>query len=218
MNPNNQQFIKGAIITIIIAAILGTLIVMGGDMLGWGEGNFAGKLFLISFSLIFFGLTATISLVVAEKPQYKNMGNAGMIVSAAAFFCVLILIFTGVDNDLTIAKITSALFILSIALAHICLLHHFNLRNKYAHTARLIATIFISLFSLVIIINIFSTGDGLQSLMNGQSTIKMVMASLIIDLAATLLVPLCNRLEVKEPVEELTISVEPPVTSDETQQ
>ncbi len=219
MNPNNQQFIKGAIITVIIAAAIGALTVLAGDSFGGGGGEITGKLFLVSFSLIFFGITAAISMVVTEKPQYKNLGKAGMIVSAAAFLLVLILIFAGVGDDITIAKVAFALFIASIALAHICLLHHFNLQNKHAHTARIVATIFISLFSLVIIINIFGTGQGLQSLLvNGQSMAKLGMTSLIVDLAATLLVPLCNRLQVNEPAEELHLTSEEPAVQDEVPQ
>ena len=216
MNSNNQQFIKAAIITVIIAAAIGALTVLAGDSAGRGIGEFTGKLFLISFSLIFFGITGTIAMVVAAKPAYKNLGNAGMIVSGAGFFLILILIFAGIGSDITIAKLAFSLFIASVALAHICLLHHFNLQNKYAHTARVTATIFIALFSLVIIVNIFGAGDGLQSLMNGQSIIKMGTASLIIDLAATLLVPLCNRLKVDEPV-KLSFSDEHPQPVQEEQ-
>jgi uncharacterized membrane protein len=200
MNPNNQQFIKGAIITVIIAAAIGVLTVLAGDSAGRGAGDFTGKLFLVSFSLIFFGITAILSMVVTAKPAYKNLGNAGMIVSVIAFFLILILIFTGVGEDITIAKLAFALFIASIALAHICLLHHFNLQNKHAHSARITATIFISLFAFVIIINVFGAGDGFSALMNSQGMLKMGMASLVIDLAATLLVPLCNRLKAEEPV------------------
>jgi hypothetical protein len=215
MNLNNQQFIKGMIIAVIIAAVIGALTVLAGDSIGRGASAITGKLFLASFSLIFFGITATISKVVAAKPVYKSLGNAGAMVSLAAFVLVMLLIFTGVDNDLTIAKFAFSLFIASIALAHICLLHHFNLQNKYAHYARMTATIFISIFSLVIIVNIFGAGDGLQSLMNVQSSGKIVTASLIIDLAATLLVPLCNRLKVNAPEEQLTITSEPPPVQEE---
>jgi hypothetical protein len=200
MNPNNQQFIKGAIITVIIAAAIGALTVLANDSAGRDIGEITGKLFLVSFSLIFFGITATISMVVTAKPQYKILGNTGMIVSATAFFLILILIFVGVGRDMTISKFAFSLFIASIALAHVCLLHHFNLQNKFAHSARIAATIFISLFSLIIIVNVLGTGNGIQALMNGQSIMKMGIASLIIDLAATLLVPLCNRLKVEEPV------------------
>jgi hypothetical protein len=214
MNLNNQQFIKGIIIAVIIAAAIGVLTVLGGDSIGRGGAEITGKLFLASFSLIFFGITATISMVVSAKPPYKNLGNAGAIVSVAAFVLVLILIFAGVGNDLTIPKFAFSLFIASIALAHICLLHHFNLQNKYAHTARITATIFISIFSVIIIVNVFGAGESLLTLMNGQSILKMGIGSLIIDLAATLLVPLCNRLKVEEPV-KLSFPDEHPSSSQE---
>ena len=155
-------------------------------------------------------------MVVTAKPEYKNLGNAGMIVSSIAFFIILILIFTGVGRDVTIAKLAFALFIASIALAHICLLHHFNLQNKHAHSARITATIFISLFALVLIITVFSTDEGLSALMNSADMMKMGVASLIVDLAATLLVPLCNRLKVEEPV-KLSFTEEQPQKPQEEQ-
>lgn len=205
----NPQFIKGAIIAVIVAAAIAVLTVLAGDSLGVATGDITGKLFLVSFSFIFFGITAAISMVIAEKPEYINLGNAGMIVSAIAFFVVLLLIFTGVNTDLTFAKLAFALFIASIALAHICLLHHFNLRTRHAFNARMAATIFISIFSFIIIINIFGAGGGYQSLMGAQSMMKFGIGSLVADLAATLLVPLCNRLPAEEPV-KLSFTDEPP--------
>jgi len=197
---NNPQFIRGAIIALIIAGVIGVLTVLAGDSMGRGTGDFTGKLFLVSFSLIFFSITAAISMVVTEKQQYKGLGNAGMIVSMIAFLITLILIFAGVGDgeDPILAKLAFALFIASIALAHICLLHHFNLRNRHAHNARMTATIFISIFALVIIITVLGSGDGFQMLTGGQSVMKLGMGSLVADLAATALVPLCNRLPVDE--------------------
>jgi hypothetical protein len=202
MNTNNQQFIKAAIITVIIAGAIGALTVLAGDSAGRNGAEITVKLFLASLSLIFFGITATISMVVAEKPQFKILGNAGMIVSAISFLLVLILIFAGVnnENDLTIVKFAFAFFIASIGLAHICLLQHFNPKNKYANYARITATIFISVFSLVIIVTVIGSGNALQYFGDDKSTMKLGLSSLVIDLAATLLLPLCNRLHVEEPV------------------
>jgi hypothetical protein len=211
---NNPQFIRGAIISVLIAGIIGVITVLAGDSLGMGTGDFTGKLFLVSFSFIFFGITAAISMVVTEKAQYKNLGNAGMIVSAISFFVVLILIFAGIGEDVTVAKLAFSLFIASIALAHICLLHHFNLRNRHAHNARMTATVFISVFALVIIINIFGSGDGFGMLAGAQSVMKLGMGSLVADLAATLLVPLCNRLPADE---QPTLSFDNDIKPAETQ-
>jgi hypothetical protein len=90
MNLNNQQFIKGLIIAVIIAGAIGALTVLVSDSLGRGVGEITGKLFLASFSLIFFGITGTISMVVSAKPQYKTLGSAGLYVSIAAFALVLL--------------------------------------------------------------------------------------------------------------------------------
>jgi hypothetical protein len=198
---NNPQFIRGAIITVIIAGAIGALTVLAGDTFGVATGDFTGKLFLTSFSLIFFGITGAICMVVTEKPEYKGLGNAGMIVSAIGFFFTLILIFAGVkdsDGDATVPKLAISLFLASIALAHISLLFHFNLRNKHAHNARMTAAIFISIFTFALIILVFS-GRGLFSgITDAETMAKIIMVSLVIDLAATVLVPLCNRLPADE--------------------
>lgn len=205
MNQNNQQLIKASVIAVIIAGTLGALSILGG-----GIGVTNAKLFSISFILILFGITATISFVVMRKPEYKALGTAGMVVSAAAFLLLLIIILAEVE-DTGIFQIAFCLTIASIALAHICLLHHFNLQNKYALYARMTATASISIFSLLLIVKIFEPFSNLYSLGYNQTALKLLVAALIIDLAATLLVPLCNRLKVEEPVELILTSEETPL-------
>lgn len=194
----NPQFIRGSIIVLLIAGIIGVLTVLAGDSFGVATGDFTGKLFLTCFSLIFFSITAVICMVVTEKPEYKNLGNAGLIVSAIAFFITLILIFGGVGEDPSIAKFAFSLFLASIALAHISLLHYFNIRNRHAHNARMTATIFISIFTGVIIILLFSSRGLFDSLGDAQTMSKIILGSLVADLAATAMVPLCNRLPADE--------------------
>lgn len=194
MHSKNQQLVKVSVITVIIAGALGAL-----SVLVEGIGMVSGKIFGICLSLIIFGITATISLVITRKPEYKGLGIAGASISGLAFLLFVVVII-GEIADEGLLKLGFVLFILSIALAHISLLHYFNLQNKYAFYARITASIAISLFSLLLIMRIFEPFMGVSSLIYNQSTIKMIFASLMIDLAATLLVPLCNRLKVDNPV------------------
>jgi hypothetical protein len=212
MNQNNQQLIKIAVIVVIIAGLLGALSVIASDI-----GVASMKLFALSLILIVFGITATICMVVTRKPEYKTLGMAGMVVSASGFFISAIVILAEI-SDSGILQLAFSLFIAAIALAHICLLHHFNLQNKYAYYARMTATIAIALFSLILITRIFEPIPSLYNIGGTQAILKILVAALIVDLAATLLVPLCNRLEVHEPAEELTITSEPPAAPDETPQ
>jgi hypothetical protein len=209
MNQNNQQFIKASVIIVIIAGLLGALSVMSG-----GIGLENAKIISISLSLIIFGITATISMVVTRKPAFKSLGTAGMIVSGITFLLALIIIVGTIENE-EILKIGFAFFIASIALAHICLLHYFNLQNKYALYARIAATIAIAIFSLLIIIRIFEPIINFNALAFDLSIIKIILSSLIIDLAATLLVPLCNRLKVAGPADQLMVNSEPPAIHEE---
>ena len=212
MYQNNQQLIKASVIIVIIAGVLGALSIFTG-----GLDASSAKLFCISFILILFGITGTISFVVTGKPQYKALGTAGMVVSAITFLLFFIVILTEVA-DTGIFQLGFCLMIASIALAHICLLHHFNLQNKYALYARMTATSAIAIFSLILIVKVFEPFPSLYSLGYNQSALKLLVAALVIDLAATLLVPLCNRLKVEEPI-ELTFTTEenPPATSQEEQ-
>ncbi len=206
MNQNNQQLIKASVIIVIIAGILGALSILAG-----GLDAYTAKIFSISFILILFGITATISFVVTSKPEYKTLGTAGMIVSGITFLLFFIVILAEV-GDQGIFQLAFCLMIASIALAHICLLHHFNLQNKYAHYARITATTAIAIFSLVLIVKVFEPFPSLYSLGYNQTALKLLVAALVIDLAATLLVPLCNQLQVEEPVElTFTSEEEPPV-------
>ena len=209
MNQNNPQFIKASVIIVIIAGLLGAIAVMSG-----GIGLENAKMIAVCISLIIFGITSTICMVVTRKPEYKTLGTAGMIVSGTAFLLAFVMIIGSVENE-GILKVGFALFIASIALAHICLLHHFNLQNKYALYARITATIAITIFSLLIIIRVFEPIINLTALAYDQSMIKIIFGSLMIDLAATLLVPLCNRLKINTPVQQHTTSSEPPAVHEE---
>lgn len=72
----------------------------------------------------------------------------------------------------------------------------------------LLLSIAIALFSLILITRIFEPLPNLNILDSNQSILKILVAALIIDLAATLLVPLCNRLKVDEPAEQLSFTSE----------
>ncbi len=206
MDQNNQQLIKASVVTVIVAGALGTLAVLAG-----GIGVVSAKIFALSLSIIIFGITATICMVVTRKAEYKTLGTAGMAISGLGFLLTLIIVI-GETADQGLLKLALCFLILSIALAHICLLHHFTLQNKYALYARITATVAISIFSLCLILRVFEPLQGLYMLAYNQSTLKLLVAALIVDLAATLLVPLCNRLKAEVP--ELILTEEPPATEE----
>lgn len=194
MHSKYPLLVRAAVVTVIIAGVLGAL-----SVLVEGIGIVSGKIFAICFSLILFGITATISMVVTRKPLYKGLGIAGALISGLAFLLFGVVILGEIEEE-WLLKLGFVLFILSIALAHISLLHYFNLQNKYAFYARITATVAIAIFSLLLIMRVFEPIISISFIYN-ESTLKMLIASFIIDLAATLLVPLCNRLKVNKPVE-----------------
>ncbi len=204
MNQHNQQFIKAAVISTIVAGLLGGLTALAG-----GTELFTAKLFAVCLALIIYGITATICLVTSGKQDKQGLANAGMIVSAAGFFLAFITTMAEISDE-GFLKLAVGLLIASIALAHICLLHSITLRNKYAYYARTTATIAITLFSLLLIVRIFEPVMSMYSALYNQSSLRMILAVLIIDLAATSLVPLCNRLETPAPVQELVTTTPDP--------
>jgi hypothetical protein len=208
MNQHNQQPIKVSVAITIIAGVLGALSALGGSI-----DPSTAKIFSISMMLILFGITGTISWVVTNKPEYKTLGIAGMAASLGAFLLFFIMILSETGGDILI-KLAFTLSITAIALAHICLLYHITIQNKYAAYARIAATTAIALFSFFIIIQIFQPLPDLYMMASNQSTIKTISALLLVDLAATLLVPLCNRLKIESPVEELQFTPEEPPASE----
>jgi hypothetical protein len=207
MNQNNQPLIKASVTIVIIAGLVAALSLFAG-----GINPVEGKLFAICFSLIFFSITAVISFAAAGKHGISVLGTLGMMASVIAFMLVFVIIMAEIDDD-SILKLAFTFFIISIALAHINLLHYFTLQNKYALYARIAATAAISVFSVLVIAQIFSPFQGMYSITGYQSAYKLIIASLVIDLAATVLVPLCNRLEAEKPP-ELTLGEEKPVEKD----
>lgn len=191
----NTQFIKGFSIAIIIAGVFAALLIISGDIFSFASGDFTAKLFLICLSFILFSISFVAGLVVAEKPAYKSLGNAAMIVSAIAFLIIIVLIFTGVQDNLSIFKLALILFLLALALGHLSVLYHFNLNNKYAEMSRTLAMIFLSIYTFISIINILNTSRDFPGFLGGdQMTIKLGLAASILSYAATALIPLLNRI------------------------
>jgi len=200
------QTIKTLVIAVIIAGILGALTVLAIETIGTAGIKIMG----VCLVLIVCGIMATVSLVAAEKPETKNLGMAGIIVAGLVFLLSTVLIVAEV-SDAGFLKLVLSLFVLSVGLTHISLLHCFSVQNKYARYARMTATVAISLFTILLITRIFDTFGSYyyESLIYNQSTYKVGMVAFIFDLAATSLVPLCNRLDVPERIE---INFEEPTT------
>lgn len=192
----SPQTIKALIIAVIIAAAVSAIGILAVD--GMGKG--AGKVFIICLCFILFALFGAAPLVVAEKPAYKTLGIAGMIVPVLGFVLTAVAIL-GEIGDVGLMKFIGCLFVLSLGLAQVSLLYHINVQNNYANTARIAATVGIAIFTFLIIIRIFDSFLMYESFLYDQSTSKITVVAFIVDLAATILVPLCNRLPVIEKIE-----------------
>jgi len=215
MNRNNQQAIKTFIAIVILAGVLGILSILAGSI-----SEITGKLFMICYSLIVFGLLAAPCMVVAEKPQYKGLGAAGMITASLGFLFTLICILAGIGQE-DMLRFILILFVASFALAQMSFLFHINIQNKYAGYARITATVAIAIFSFVIITQSFQSLPSFYMMGANQEVLKIVGGSFIASLAATLLVPLCNRLHIEEPVAHLSFTEEeqkPPPVEEITQE
>ena len=94
MDQNNQQLIKASVVIVIITGLIGALSIVAD-----GIGATSGKIFSLCLSLILYGITATISMVVTRKPEYKILGTAGMIVSGLGFLLLAIIILGEVDGS-----------------------------------------------------------------------------------------------------------------------
>lgn len=123
-----------------------------------------------------------------------------MIIAVFAFVLTAVVIIAEI-GDAGFLQFLSSLFIILLGLTHICLLHHFNLQNKYASYARITATVAIALFTLLSVVRTFDSFLFYESFLYDQATYKIIFVAFIIDLAATLLVPLCNRLQMPEKTE-----------------
>jgi hypothetical protein len=203
MRQNNQKLILISVIIVIIAGLMGAL-----SVVAEGIGITSGKIFATSLSILIYGITATICMVVMSKQETYVLGLVGIFVSICGFVLTMVMIIGSVLDEV-LAKMDGVMFVVSVALAHISLLYHFNMQNKYAFYARIAASVFISLFTFLLIFLIFEPFSTMSGWFYDQSILKIMFACFILDLTATLLVPLCNRLEVAQPPEELLFSDEP---------
>jgi hypothetical protein len=209
MRQNNQKLIIASVIIVIIAGLMGAL-----SVIAEGIGITSGKIVATSLSILIYGITAAICMVGMSKQETFTLGLVGVFVSICGFLLSMIMIIASDLNEV-LAKMAGVMFVVAVALAHISLLYHFTMQNKYAVFARIAASIFISLFSFLLIFLIFEPFSSMSSFFFDQSMLKIMFACFILDLTATLLVPLCNRLEVPQPT-ELLFSDDPGQTSEGT--
>jgi hypothetical protein len=212
MNQTNQLLLKLLIGIVILAGVGAAIMIMTSNNVSSG-GN---KLLTIAFSFLFYGITGSICWAITRKREHNLLGNSGIIISAVAFLFQTILIVGEVDST-DMLKLAFSLFIVSIALAHICFLFYITVQNRYASMARVLATLFISIFSLLIITKVFDIDSFSFMRGPGETYIRFVFATLVLDLAATLLVPLCNRL-LDTTSYELMSTSELPVATNDVQQ
>jgi len=116
-----------------------------------------------------------------------------------------ILLIGGIGDE-GMLKFIGIISLSSFALAYVCFLHHINVQNKYAVASRMTATIAISLFTFVVTTQLFQPLVNIYMLVANETMLKLLFASFFIALVATLLVPLCNRLQVAEPVQEFSFT------------
>ena len=189
MNRTNQPFLKVLIIGILVIGVAGTAIILGGELYR----DLNAKILYITYSVLIYGITASVCWAVTRKNKYRGLGTTGIIVSvlAALLNVALAISETGTQDVLQIAF---TFFIVAISMAHICFLFYITIQNKYAEAARTVAVIFISIFSLLAIIKIFNSSNSLYLAEGMETYARLLMVALTINLTATLLVPLCNRL------------------------
>lgn len=190
MNSNQQQGLKLLIILVAAIGALAAILMLAGVFDG-----FSGKFIGITFSMLYYGIMGCICHAVIRKKEYYGLGIAGIAVAAAGFLLNLLLIL--LEKEIftaDFAKVVLALLLVSLALAHISFLFYINIQNKYAALARTIAVIFISLFTFLIVVKLFDSFDFIYMRRTNEGFARVLIASLITDLTATLLVPLCNQL------------------------
>jgi hypothetical protein len=207
MNSTNQLLLR---IMIAIVAIMGAVvavILLVSDSMFQSSTN--GKIIFITFSMLIYGITASFCYALTRKREYNGLAIFGMTVSAIAFFINLIFVITE-SRSTGLSKSMFAFFFLAIGLAHICFLFYITAQNKYAEAVRIVAIIFISLFTLLVVAKIFDSGEESFYMGRGiQNYIRYVLAVLTLNLTASLLVVLCNQIRANNPA-ELLFQNDPP--------
>ena len=208
MKPSTQPILTSLIALVGGLAIISALLILVVKV----DSEFSGKFVAISLSLFFYGITGSICWAASRRSEVRSLGIAGIIVAVFAFLVFTIYVLAepkGVD----FIRLTFSLFLLAIAFAHICFLFYLTMRNKYASMTRVITSIFIGLFTLLLVSQLWSL-DNTSFFFLGRSldatTFRIIGSSLILDLAGTLLVALLNRLNAPAVTLELESEPVPP--------
>lgn len=198
MNQNNQPLIKVLITLVIIATVTAALLIITS-----GESSddnvFLGKTFGTCCAFLFYGITGGICWATARKKEYAVLSYAGLAISGLAFILATVVIMDEEKEAETI-KLMLTSMVAAIGITQICFLFYITAQNTFTTTARMIATIAIAAYSLLLISKIYSAWDDYFWMQVGiEKYMKAIVALFVIGLGSCLLVPLCNQLFTKKP-------------------
>lgn len=205
MKPSTQPILTSLIALVSGLAVISALLILVVN----GDSEFSGKFIAISFSLFLYGITGSICWATSRRNEVRGLGIAGVIVAVFAFLIFTIYVLAepkGVD----FIRLTFSSFLLAIAFAHICFLFYLTMRNKYASMTRIITSIFIGLFTLLLVSQVWSLTNSSFFYLGRDleaTTFRIIGSSLVLDLSGTLLVALLNRLN--SPTVTLELESEP---------
>ncbi len=205
MKPSTQPILTSLIALVSGLAIISALLILVVN----GESEFSGKFIAISFSLFIYGITGSICWAASRRNEVRSLGMAGVVVAVFAFLVFTIYVLAE-PKEVDFIRLTFSLFLLAIAFAHICFLFYLTMRNKYASVTRIITSIFIGLFTLLLVSQVWSLNNSSFFYLGRDldaTTLRIIGSSLVLDLAGTLLVALLNRLN--SPTVTLELESEP---------
>jgi hypothetical protein len=191
----NQSLLKIAILFLVFAGVsLALLSVFLGDT----PSKFTGKFMSICLISLLFGILAALSYGAITSIQSKGVALVSIIINVVGFLLSSLLIIFETKSAGMIRTVF-ALFVSGIALTQISRLYKTEIVNRYAYIARITASVCIALFTIIILITIFSLDIEAFGLFRSnpisETTGRSITAIFALDFCFTAATPLLNKMD-----------------------
>lgn len=176
-------FLSTLIISLTLSALIGILIFLFGSF-GIIESRLIwNTLILLVYSMI--GLTCSITY---EKRRFSSLGFLGIIISVIGFLYTVLVIWDVLNNKIS-WKLAAIFILISIGIAHSCLLLLIKSNKSLVNFALSLTIFFVSIVTFMLIILIL-----VESVNLGGFYFRLLGVFAILDVLGTIVTPILNKI------------------------
>ncbi|MFT7615962.1 MAG: hypothetical protein ACI8Y7_000789 [Candidatus Woesearchaeota archaeon] len=180
-----KTFLVALIISLSISALIGIFVFLLGN---FGETEL--RLLLTTLTIGGYSLTGLCCSVLYEQKRFIPLAVSGIVISIIGFFYTVLAIWELVDLNTQFSwKALIFFIVLSVSIAHICLLLLLKSDHLAVNGSLSATIIFIAIVALMLIILILNDFDNV-----GEFYFRLLGVFAILDVLGTIVTPILNKI------------------------